>query len=86
MYRRPKSICSVRNWNKSFGGVGISVQIDELTGRLLIVSPLYNTPAYTAGIMPGDIILEIDGGQLLAKMSMQEATDRCVGRSAKRCG
>lgn len=62
---------------QKFGGVGISVQQDE-QGRLAIVSPLYNTPAYLAGILPGDVILEIDGRRT-AEMSMAEATERMRG-------
>jgi carboxyl-terminal processing protease len=42
-----------------FGGVGIQIAIDG--GTLLVVSPLYGTPAYRAGIVPGDRITEIDG-------------------------
>lgn len=42
-----------------FGGVGIQIAIDG--GTLLVVSPLYGTPAYRAGIVPGDRIIEIEG-------------------------
>jgi carboxyl-terminal processing protease len=42
-----------------FGGVGIQIAIDG--GTLLVVSPLYGTPAYRAGIVPGDRITEIEG-------------------------
>lgn len=62
---------------QKFGGVGISVQQDE-QGRLLIVSPLYNTPAYLAGILPGDVILSIDG-RPTAEMTMAEATEKMRG-------
>jgi carboxyl-terminal processing protease len=42
-----------------FGGIGI--QIDDRDGRLRILSPIYGTPAYRAGLLAGDRILEIDG-------------------------
>ncbi len=63
---------------QKFGGVGVSVLKDDQTGRLTITSPLYNTPAYNAGILPGDVILEIDG-QDTAQLSMADATDRMRG-------
>lgn len=62
---------------QKFGGVGISVQQDD-QGRLQIVSPLYNTPAYLAGIMAGDVIVEIDGHPT-AGMTMGQATERMRG-------
>jgi len=42
-----------------FGGIGI--QIGPIGDQLQIISPLYGTPAYRAGLESGDIILEIDG-------------------------
>ena len=43
-----------------FEGIGANVQMRP-DGTLLIVSPLEGSPAQTAGIRPGDIILEVDG-------------------------
>ncbi|MBB73027.1 MAG: peptidase S41 [Planctomycetaceae bacterium] len=42
-----------------FGGVGIIVSSNS--GRLEVISPLVGTPAYRAGMLPGDRILEIAG-------------------------
>ncbi len=42
-----------------FGGVGIRIAIRE--GRLIVVTPLPGTPAYELGILPGDIIMKIEG-------------------------
>jgi len=42
-----------------FGGIGI--QIGMRRGLLTVISPLENTPAYEAGILAGDMILEIEG-------------------------
>ena len=44
-----------------FGGVGMTVEVDEDTKRLKVVAPMVGTPAYQGGVMAGDIILEIDG-------------------------
>lgn len=46
---------------QKFGGVGILVEINPDTKRLTIMSPLYGTPAYKAGLKPGDTIMTIDG-------------------------
>lgn len=46
---------------QEFGGVGIQVTIDPQSRALTVMTPLPGTPAYDAGMRPGDIILEIDG-------------------------
>ncbi len=46
---------------QEFGGVGIQVQIDPSTRRIMVISPLPDTPAYNAGVRAGDLILEIAG-------------------------
>lgn len=43
----------------SFSGIGAEIDIFE--NRLRIVSPLDDSPAWQAGVMAGDIVLEIDG-------------------------
>ena len=42
-----------------FGGIGIQVSVEDR--QIKIISPLVGTPAYRAGMMAGDIIIEIDG-------------------------
>jgi carboxyl-terminal processing protease len=42
-----------------FGGIGIQITTEH--GPLEVVSPLAGTPAYRAGILAGDRIVEIDG-------------------------
>lgn len=46
-----------RMLTQEFGGIGIQVNIRN--GRLIVVSPVPGTPAYNAGILPGDIITRI---------------------------
>lgn len=46
---------------QEFGGVGIQVQLDPKTRMLTVVSPLPGTPAYRAGVLAGDTIVEIEG-------------------------
>ena len=43
----------------AFGGVGIEISIKD--GRLMVITPIEDTPAYDAGVQAGDLILEIDG-------------------------
>ncbi len=44
-----------------FSGIGAAVEIDTHQERLVIVSPLEESPAWESGVMAGDIVLEIDG-------------------------
>jgi carboxyl-terminal processing protease len=46
---------------QEFGGVGIQVQPDKRTKRILVISPLPDTPAYHAGIRAGDILMKVEG-------------------------
>lgn len=62
----------------SFGGVGIQVGTDNV-GRLKVVAPLVGSPAYEAGIMPDDVIMEIDG-QSTEGMSLDKSTELMQGQ------
>lgn len=42
-----------------FGGIGIQVSIEN--GQLTVISPIYGSPAYRAGMVAGDKIIEIEG-------------------------
>lgn len=59
-----------------FGGIGVTVT--AVDGALTVVSPLYGTPAYKAGVRGGDTILEIDG-LAAAGISVDEAVARVKG-------
>jgi len=61
----------------SFGGLGIEITIRG--GFLTVVSPIEDTPAFRAGIQPGDQIIKIDG-ELTKDMSLLEAVKRMRGR------
>lgn len=47
--------------DQEFGGIGIQVNVSPDTGRLTVMTPLPGTPAYNAGVMAGDTIVEIEG-------------------------
>src|SRR5690606_24892022 len=40
---------------------GVGIQISKSSGRLVVISPLENTPAQRAGVKAGDIIAQVDG-------------------------
>ncbi|AOX00847.1 peptidase S41 [Moorena producens PAL-8-15-08-1] len=42
-------------------GVGIQIALDEETKKLMVISPIEDTPAFKAGILAKDIIIKIDG-------------------------
>src|SRR3954453_23284877 len=42
----------------SFSGIGIQVGLDD-NNRLKVIAPLPGTPAHAAGVVAGDVILEI---------------------------
>jgi len=44
-----------------YGGLGIEVTYDSQYRAVKIISPMYGTPAWRAGLKSGDIIVEIDG-------------------------
>ena len=46
-------------------GVGIQIAKDEETDRLVVISPIEDTPAFEAGILAQDIIVKIDGKDTL---------------------
>jgi carboxyl-terminal processing protease len=62
-----------------FGGIGIQVGVDAETGRLRVISPMPGTPAYEAGILAGDVIVEIEG-QAAEGMSPDKAAEILQGR------
>ncbi len=62
----------------SFSGIGAVVHIDKDQGRLGIVSPLEDSPAWEAGVQAGDIVLEIDGEDTKG-LNINECVNRLTG-------
>lgn len=56
--------------SSSFQGIGAEIQ--ERNGYIVVVSPIKNSPAEKAGLLPKDIILSVDG-QSIQGMSATEA-------------
>lgn len=60
-----------------FGGLGIEITMEQ--GVVKIVSPIDDTPAFKAGLKPGDYITHIDGETIIG-MSLNEAVDKMRGK------
>ncbi|MBI3990343.1 MAG: PDZ domain-containing protein, partial [candidate division NC10 bacterium] len=60
----------------SFGGLGIEITIRD--GILTVVSPIEETPAYRAGLKPGDRIVKVDGEDT-SDMTLFDAVKRLRG-------
>lgn len=60
----------------SFGGLGIEITIRE--GKLTVISPIEDTPAFRAGIKPGDHIWKIDN-LFTRSMGINDAVKRLRG-------
>ena len=59
-----------------FGGLGIEVTMEN--GLVKVVSPIDDTPAYRAGMQPGDFIVGIDGEPVFG-LTLAEAVERMRG-------
>jgi carboxyl-terminal processing protease len=62
-----------------FGGIGIQVGMDPDANRLKVIAPMVGTPAYHAGVLAGDLIMEIDGNSTEG-MNPDKAVEVLTGR------
>ncbi|MCI0684711.1 MAG: S41 family peptidase [Gemmataceae bacterium] len=71
----------LRTWENQVQGrlVGIGAQLRSEDGRIIIVTPIDNSPALKAGLRAGDQIEMIDG-QPARGLDVQEAVKRIVGK------
>ena len=65
-----------------FGGLGIEVGredgVDDGSGFIKVISPIEGTPAYRAGIKPGDLIVKIDDTNVKG-LKLNEAVTKLRG-------
>ncbi len=59
-----------------FGGLGVVVGMKK--DRLTIVAPMEGSPGFRAGLLPGDVLLEIDG-ESAEKMALRDAVEKLRG-------
>ena len=60
-----------------FGGLGIEVTMEA--GLVKVVSPIDDTPAFRAGIEPGDLVSHLDGDPVLG-LTLAQAVEKMRGR------
>ncbi len=60
-----------------FGGLGIEVGMEE--GFVKVVSPIEDTPAFRAGLKPGDFIIKIDDASVKG-MTLNDAVKKMRGK------
>ena len=77
-YMNEKSFKEMQVQTKGeFGGLGIEVTMEN--GLVKVVSPIDDTPAAKAGVMPGDYISFIDDEAVMG-LSLSEAVDKLRGK------
>src|SRR5918912_677851 len=59
-----------------FGGLGIEVTMEN--GLVKVVSPIDDTPAFRAGLKPGDLITHLNGEQVMG-LTLNEAVEKMRG-------
>ncbi len=59
-----------------FGGLGIEVSMEN--GFVKVISPIEDTPAFRAGVKPGDLITHLDDEPVLG-LTLREAVDKMRG-------
>ncbi|MDR1926278.1 MAG: S41 family peptidase [Endomicrobium sp.] len=81
-YMEEKAYRNMKNETRgSYNGIGLRIMIRN--DFLTIVSPLPDSPAYRAGVLPEDRIFKIDG-KCTAGMSSSEAINLMRGKAGKK--
>ncbi|TAJ38503.1 MAG: PDZ domain-containing protein [Reyranella sp.] len=77
-YMNPKTYKDMQVQTKGeFGGLGIEVTMEN--GVIKVVSPIDDTPASRAGILPGDLIFALNG-EPVQGLTLQEAVEKMRGK------
>ena len=63
-----------------FGGLGIEITMEE--GFVKVISPIEDTPAYKAGVLAGDFIIQIDDTPVFG-LTLSEAVDLMRGEKGE---
>lgn len=76
-YLEPKDYKTLKNDTRGdFGGLGI--RLSKVDGFVTVMSPMPGTPAFAAGVMPGDRILFVDDKDI-SGMELDEAVELMRG-------
>ena len=65
--------------DQEFGGIGILVEPHRETRRLMVMTPLVDTPAFRMGIKAGDLILKVNDHDTLG-MTLRQAVELMRGK------
>jgi len=77
-YLNPKNYKDMQVQTRGeFGGLGIEVTMES--GYVKVVSPIDDTPAYRAGLQPGDLITHLDK-ESVQGLTLSEAVEKMRGR------
>lgn len=77
-YLEPKDFSDLQvSTSGEFGGVGIEIGMGD--GFLKVISPIDDTPASRAGVMPGDLVIRINGDSVKG-LGLSEAVERMRGK------
>lgn len=77
IYMPPRSFQEARVQTRGeFGGLGI--EVTQENGLIKVVSPIDDTPAQKAGILPGDLVTHLDGDPVMGK-TLQESIEKMRG-------
>lgn len=76
-YLDPDAATDMRTQTRGeFGGLGIEVTMEDEVVK--VITPIHDTPAAKAGVLAGDLIVEIDG-EGIRGLSLAEAVERMRG-------
>lgn len=64
-----------------YTGIGVTVSIDDIDETITVIAPIEDTPAFKAGIKPGDKIIAIDGTRV-GLSNYREAVNMLKGDSS----
>lgn len=68
----------VSNTSGDFVGVGLTVALDEGSKEWIVLAPIKGSPAATAGILPKDVVLKING-KSTPEIDPQQASQYLIG-------
>lgn len=76
-YLAPEEYEDIRiNTTGNYSGVGLDVSVED--GKVTVVTPLDDTPAQRAGILPGDVLISVDDMPVNAS-NVETTVDRMRG-------
>lgn len=66
-------------FEQHFGGLGVSLDGPPRRPRLTVLTTLFNSPAFKAGLRPGDVIASVDG-QAVDGWTVDKVSDKLRGK------